>query len=159
MNFADKKILLGVTGGIASYKVAEWVRHLVRLGADVTVIMTQSAQNFVTPLTYAALSGNKVYTDMFEPAEAENIPHISLAKQSDLIIIAPATANTIAKLANGLADNILTTSTLAATCPVIIFPAMNSNMYLHKATQANLKRLTTGSGKSSLRGAEYMPGM
>jgi phosphopantothenoylcysteine decarboxylase/phosphopantothenate--cysteine ligase len=141
MSLAGKKILLGVAGGIAAYKVADWVRQLTRLGADVTVVMTRAAQNFVTPLTYSALSGNKVYTDMFDPADAEKIPHISLAKQADLIIIAPATANTIAKLANGLADNLLSTSTLAATCPVIIFPAMNSTMYLHKATQNNLKRL------------------
>ena len=141
MNLAEKKIILGVTGGIAAYKVADWTRHLTKLGADVTVVMTPSAQKFVAPLTYTALSGNSVHTDMFASADSEKIPHIALAKQSDLIIIAPATASTIAKLANGLADNLLTTLTLAATCPIIIFPAMNSNMYLNKATQANLKRL------------------
>nr|MBF0222700.1 bifunctional phosphopantothenoylcysteine decarboxylase/phosphopantothenate--cysteine ligase CoaBC [Desulfobulbaceae bacterium] len=141
MNLAGKKIILGVTGGIAAYKVADWVRQLTKLGADVTVVMTQSAAKFVTPLTFAALSGKKVYMDIFDPADAEHIPHISLAKQSDLIIIAPATANTLAKLANGFADDLLSTITLAATCPVLIFPAMNSNMYLHGATQANIKLL------------------
>jgi len=141
MSLAGKKILLGITGGIAAYKVADWVRQLKKLGADITVVMTRSARNFVAPLTYAALSGNKVYTDMFDPADSEKIPHISLANQADLIVIAPATAATIARLANGLADDLLSTITLAATCPVIIFPAMNSAMYLHKATQGNLKRL------------------
>lgn len=141
MNLSEKKIVLGVTGGIAAYKVADWVRQLTKCGADVTVVMTQSALRFVTPLTYAALSGNKVYVDMFDSTEAENIPHISLAKQSDLILIAPATANTIAKLANGFANDLLSTITVAATCPVIIFPAMNSKMYLHKATQNNIKLL------------------
>lgn len=141
MNLTGKEILLGVTGGIAAYKVADWVRHLCRLGARVTVVMTPSAQKFVTPLTFAALSGREVYTEMFRAADAETIPHIALAKQSDLIIIAPATANTIAKLAHGTADSLLTTITLAATCPILVFPAMNSHMFLHPATQSNLSKL------------------
>ncbi len=136
-----KKILLGITGGIAAYKVAEWVRGLGREGAEVTVVQTESATRFITPLTLTALSGRQVHTDMFATNTRQGISHIDLIKTCDVLIIAPATANTISKLAQGIADNLLTTLALAATCPLIVFPAMNSNMYLHPATQTNLDQL------------------
>ncbi len=146
--FTDKKILLGVTGGIAAYKVADWVRFLGREGADVTVVQTTASTKFIAPLTFAALSGNHVHTDIFATSQAvqpqsyaNDIPHIDLANNCDLFIIAPATAATIAKLANGMADNLLTNIALATTAPIIVFPAMNSNMYLHPATQENLVKL------------------
>jgi phosphopantothenoylcysteine decarboxylase/phosphopantothenate--cysteine ligase len=139
----DKKIILGISGGIAAYKAADWVRNLRRAGADVVVVMTGAAARFITPLTLAALSGNKVHTDMFAPDEAEQIPHINLATAADLLLIAPATAQTIARLAHGLADDLLSALALATRAPVIICPAMNSNMYLHAATQDNLARLRT----------------
>jgi len=136
-----KRILLGVCGSIALYKVADWVRELRRAGAEVTVIMTGGAARFVTPLTFAALSGRTVHSEMFPDNGAESIPHINLARENDLLLIAPATAQTIARLARGLADDLLAAVTLAARIPVVVCPAMNSNMYLHPATQANLHRL------------------
>lgn len=138
---ADKQILLGVCGGIAAYKACDWTRALRREGAAVTVVMTEAAGRFVTPLTFAALSGRKVYTSMFAAEEAEQIPHITLARQADAILIAPATAQTIARLAHGLADDLLSTLVLATTAKVVICPAMNSQMYRHPATQANLTKL------------------
>ena len=139
--FAGRNILVGGCGGIAAYKVVDWVRNLTRLGAEVTVVMTESASRFVSPLTFAALSGNKVHTAMFDEDGAEDIPHIDLARRSDLILIAPATASTIARLAHGLADDLLTAAVLAAENQVVVCPAMNSNMYLHPATSANLASL------------------
>lgn len=140
--FADKHILLGITGGIAVYKVAEWCRALTRDNANVNVVMTGSATNFVSPVTFAALTRNRVHLDMFERSGAEKIPHISLAKNSDIIVVAPATANTIARLANGLADNLLTTVILAAEpSKVVVCPAMNCNMFNHPATKANIAKL------------------
>jgi len=136
-----KRILLGVSGSIAIYKTADWVRELKRAGAEVTVVMTADATRFVTPLTFAALSGRRVHTGMFDPAAEELIPHITLAREHDLILLAPATARTIGRLAQGLADDLLSTIILAARIPVIVCPAMNSNMYLHPATQANIRRL------------------
>lgn len=136
-----KNILFGVTGGIAAYKVADWIRALGREGADVKVVQTKASTNFITPLTFAALSGNHVYTDMFSTGQESIIPHIDLAQNCDLFIIAPATAATIAKLACGIADNLLTNIALATQAPIIVFPAMNSNMYLHPATQENLEKL------------------
>lgn len=141
MSLQGKKILCGVTGSIAVYKVCDWVRSIQKEGAEVTVVMTESACRFVSPLTFAALSGNKVYSDMFEEQDAENIPHISLAREHDIILIAPATAQTIAKLALGLADNLLSTVVLASTAPVVVCPAMNSKMYLNAATQENIGKL------------------
>ena len=137
-----KRILLGVSGSIAIYKTCDWVRELKRAGAQVTVVMTRDAAHFITPLTFAALSGQRVHTDMFAPDAAELIPHITLAREHDLILIGPATARTIARLALGLAEDLLSTIVLAARIPVIVCPAMNSNMYLHPATQANLRRLS-----------------
>jgi phosphopantothenoylcysteine decarboxylase/phosphopantothenate--cysteine ligase len=138
---ADKKILFGISGSIAVYKAAEWVRELAKTGADVTVVMTDAATRFVSSLTFATLSGNRVYTGMFEPDAGENVTHINLARECDLFIIAPATAQTIAKIANGFADNLLSSLALANRAKTLVFPAMNSNMYCHAATQANLVRL------------------
>lgn len=139
--FTDKRILFGITGGIAAYKAADWVRALRQEGASVTVVMTRAATQFVTPLTFAALSGRPVECEMFDSSRAESIPHIALAKECDLMLIAPATANTIARLAHGMADTLLTTIALATRAKVLVFPAMNSAMYLHPATQDNLARL------------------
>ena len=138
---AGKKILFGITGSIAAYKAAEWVRELTKEEVEVTVVMTEAATRFVSSLTFAALSGRRVYTGMFESDAGEEMTHISLARECDLYIIAPATAQTIAKLSYGFADDLLSTLVLACKTKVIIFPAMNSNMYCHAATQANLCRL------------------
>jgi phosphopantothenoylcysteine decarboxylase/phosphopantothenate--cysteine ligase len=138
---AGKKILLGITGSIAAYKAAEWVRELTKEEVEVTVVMTEAATRFVSSLTFAALSGRRVYTGMFECDAGEEMTHIRLARECDLCIIAPATAQTIAKLSCGFADDLLSTLVLACKAKVMIFPAMNSNMYCHAATQANLSRL------------------
>lgn len=139
--FSGKKILFGITGGIAAYKAADWLRALRQDGAEVTVVMTEAAKKFVTPLTFAALSGRPVESDIFASDHPETIPHITLAKNCDLLVIAPATANTIARLASGMADTLLATIALATRAKVLIFPAMNSAMYLHPATSRNLERL------------------
>ncbi len=136
-----KKILFGVSGSIAVYKTAEWVRELTKAGAEVTVVMTEAARRFVSSLTFAALSGRRVYTGMFEADAGENVTHISLARECDLFIIAPATAQTIARLANGFADDLLSCLALASPAKKMVFPAMNSNMYCHPATQNNLSSL------------------
>ena len=138
---AGKRILFGISGSIAVYKAAEWVRELAKVEADVNVIMTDAATRFVSSLTFATLSGKRVYTGMFEFDAGEEVTHISLARECDLFIIAPATAQTIAKLANGFADNLLSSLALANRAKTLIFPAMNSNMYCHAATQVNLARL------------------
>lgn len=140
-SFAGRNILVGITGSIAVYKVCDWVRSLSKASAQVTVVMTESAARFVSPLTFAALSGNRVHVKMFEPVGEEDIPHINLARKNDIILIAPATAATIARMACGLADDLLSAIVLAAKIPIIVCPAMNSNMYLHPATLANLQRL------------------
>ena len=140
------KIALGVSGGIAAYKAAEICRQLQERGIRVQVIMTRAAQEFVRPLTFAALSGEKVITDLFGAgAETPNIEsaveHIAVAQSIDALLVAPATADIIAKFANGIADDFLTTLFLATTAPVVIAPAMNVNMWENAATQANIKRL------------------
>jgi len=140
-SFSGKKVVVGVTGSIAAFKVAGWVSALTKEGAEVKVVMTPAACRFVTPLTYAALSGNPVLTDMFAAEEAHAISHVQLGQEADILLIAPATANTIAKIAHGLADDLLSTSVLAATCPVIFAPAMNSQMLANPATQRNLERI------------------
>ena len=139
--FAGKKIVVGVSGSIAAFKVAGWVSDLAKEEALVSVIMTDSATRFVGPLTFAALSGNDVHTAMFSAAKEQTMAHISLGRDADALLIAPATAHTIAKLAAGLADDLLTTTVLATRAPVLICPAMNSRMYSHPATSANLARL------------------
>lgn len=134
----DKRILVCVTGGIAVYKAAALTSKLVQAGALVKVILSDSAAKFVTPLTFQALSRNEVYTDTFDEKNPRVIAHIDLADWADLILVAPATANTIAKIANGIADNMITTTLLAAVAPVWIAPAMNVHMYEHPAVKKNL---------------------
>jgi phosphopantothenoylcysteine decarboxylase/phosphopantothenate--cysteine ligase len=140
------RVALGVSGGVAAYKAAELVRRLQQDGIDVQVVMTKSAQEFVTPLTFAALTGQKVITEMFGTdtagANVESaIEHIAVAQRIDLLVIAPATANTIAKMARGVADDFLTTLYLATTAPVVVAPAMNVNMWEHAATRENVEAL------------------
>lgn len=137
----NKKIVLGVCGGIAAYKACDLTSRLKKMGANIDVIMTKSATKFVSPLTFQSLSWNKVITDMFEEPKYWEIEHISLAQKADLFVVAPATANVIAKLANGIADDMLTTTILATQAPVIIAPAMNVNMYNNPIVQKNLKQL------------------
>jgi phosphopantothenoylcysteine decarboxylase / phosphopantothenate---cysteine ligase len=134
-----KKILLCVTGGIAVYKAVALTSKLTQAGAEVKVILSESAAKFVTPLTFQAMSRNEVYTDTFDEKNPKVIAHIDLADWADFILVAPATANTIGKLANGIADNMITTILLAATCPVWIAPAMNVHMYDHPAVIKNMK--------------------
>lgn len=136
-----KHILLGITGSIACYKAADLASKLAQSDALVDVILTQSATQFITPLTFQSVTGRRVYVDSDLWGSEGHIQHIGLAQSADLLVIAPATANTIAKLANGLADNLLTITTLAATCPLVIAPAMDGGMYLHQATQENLQKL------------------
>jgi len=136
-----KKIILGVTGGIAAYKSCELVRSLVREEASVQVIMTQNAMEFVTPLTLQTLSGNRVASKTFDLGWESEIGHITLADSADLIVVAPATASFIGKIASGIADTLLTNVILATLSPVIICPAMNVNMYKNQAVQENLERL------------------
>jgi phosphopantothenoylcysteine decarboxylase/phosphopantothenate--cysteine ligase len=142
----DKRILLGVTGGVAAYKAAFLTSRLTQAGAIVDVVMTGAATRFVAPLTFQAVTRRAVYTDIFELTAGQNpdevqIPHISLAKSADLLLIAPATGNTLAKLAQGLADNLLTAIALATPAPSLIAPAMESDMWAHPATQANVATL------------------
>ena len=139
--FAGKRILFGLTGSIALFKVAGWVSSLAKDEALVDIVMTESAKKFVSPLTFAALSGRPVYDDMFAAEREGSISHISLGREVDCIVVAPATAQTIARLAHGFADDLLSTTVLAAAVPVIICPAMNVKMYEHPATQTNLGRL------------------
>lgn len=133
-----KTILLGVTGGIAAYKAAALTSALVKLHACVEVIMTQNATQFIAPLTFEQLTGNKTLVDTFDRNFVHQVEHISLAQRTDLVIVAPATANVCAKLAHGLADDMLTTTVLACKCPKLIAPAMNTNMYENPVTQDNL---------------------
>src|SRR5512136_2573436 len=136
-----KTVLLGISGGIAAYKAAELVRLLVKDGADVHVVMTANAQRFIAPLTFQTLSGNPVGTDLFNLQEESQIGHIRLARAPDLVILAPATANLIGKMAAGIADDYLTTILLATTAPILICPAMNACMWEHPITQRNLESL------------------
>lgn len=137
----NKTILLGVTGGIACYKSAYLASALVKQHCNVHVIMTKNATEFISPLTFESLTGNRVVVDTFDKNRQFQVEHISLADQADLVIIAPATANVLAKLANGLSDDMLTTTVLACDCPKIAVPAMNTRMYLNPVTQDNLEKL------------------
>lgn len=139
----DRNILLCVSGGIAAYKACALTSKLVQAGANVRVAMTASAEEFVGKATFQALSRNPVYTDVFEEHDPTKIAHIDVVDTSDLIVVAPATANMIAKLAAGIADDFITTSILAAKCPVIVSPAMNVNMLEHPATRRNIETLKT----------------
>lgn len=139
----DKHIVLGISGGIACYKSADLVRRLIEQGATVDVVMTDSACKFVTPVTFQALSGRPVYTDLWDNRAPNNMVHINLTRQADLVLIAPATANLMAKLAQGLADDLLTTLCLASTKPLMIAPAMNREMWQAPSTQRNVSQLRT----------------
>lgn len=143
MSLSGKHILLGITGGIAAYKCPDLVRHLKKAGAQVHVVLTESASHFVTPMTLQALSGNTVSSDLFDPSAELSMSHIELAKWADLVLIAPATANIIAKMANGIADDLLSTLCLATPAKIAIAPAMNQQMYKAAATQQNLATLAS----------------
>ncbi len=136
-----KTVLLGVTGGIAAYKAAALASALVKQGAAVEVVMTKNATQFITPLTFEQLTGRRTITDTFDRNFTHQVEHIALAERTDLVLIAPATANICAKLAHGLADDMLTTTVLACRCPKLIAPAMNTNMYENPVTQDNLAAL------------------
>jgi phosphopantothenoylcysteine decarboxylase/phosphopantothenate--cysteine ligase len=138
----DKHILLGVTGSIAAYKAADLASKLTQAGALVDVVLTPSAEKFITPLAFQAVTGRRAYTDADLWGNEAHVLHVSLAHQADLLVIAPCTANTLAKLAHGEADSLLAVVALAASCPLLIAPAMESNMYAHPATQENLVKLT-----------------
>ena len=137
----NKCIVIGVTGSIAAYKAADVVSFLKKQGADVTVIMTKNALNFINPITFETLSGNKCLIDTFDRNFEFSVEHVSLAKRADLFVVAPASADFIAKAANGIADDMLTTTFLASTCKKLIFPAMNTRMYENPITQDNMKKL------------------
>ncbi|ADL42777.1 phosphopantothenoylcysteine decarboxylase/phosphopantothenate/cysteine ligase [Caldicellulosiruptor obsidiansis OB47] len=141
MRLKNKNILIGVCGGIAAYKVCELIRLLKKNEANVKVIMTENAQKFITPLTLQTLSQNKVYTDTFESEYSYDIEHISLTTWADILVVVPATANIIGKFANGIADDLLTTTFLAFDKPVLIVPAMNSNMFENAIVQQNIQKL------------------
>lgn len=136
-----KEVVVGISGGIAAYKTCELVRLLVKEGAHVTVVMTKSAAEFVTPLTFQTLSGRPVASDLFDLTRENEIGHIALADRAALVVVAPATANLIAKAAHGLADDLLTTLLLATQAPVWFCPAMNCNMWDHPAVQRNVGQL------------------
>ena len=137
----NREILLGVSGGIAAYKAADLCSKLVQGGAGVTVVMTPSAKQFVGPTTFEALTGRPVYSDMFDPQEHHLGEHIGLARRAELYVVAPATANTIAKLACGLADDLVSTLALSVTCPVLVAPAMNNDMWTQPSVQRNVQQL------------------
>ncbi len=163
-SLTNKRILLGVTGGIAAYKSAELVRRLKERGADVRVVMTEAAQEFMTPLTFQALSGNPVHTDLLDPAAEAAMGHIELARWADRILVAPASANFMARLAEGRGDDLLTTLCLATREPISLAPAMNQGMWQNPATQANLATLQgrgiqlLGPGDGSQACGEVGPG-
>src|SRR4026209_2828470 len=138
---SGKRVALGITGGIAAYKAAEVLRGLQRAGCTVRVAMTKRACEFVQPLTFRALSGSHVIVDDYAPDNPDPIAHITFSQSVDLFVIAPATANIIAKFANGVADDFITSTYLASTAPVLVAPAMNTTMLLHPATQRNLAKL------------------
>lgn len=141
MVFENRNIVIGITGGIAACKVCGLISYLVSEGANVDVIMTENAKKFITPLTIETLSKNKVVDDMFKRSDYIDVKHISLALKADIFIIAPATANIIGKIANGIADDMLSTTIVATKSKVVFAPAMNNNMYENPIVQANIKKL------------------
>lgn len=145
-----KKIVLGVTGGIAVYKAVDLVSRLRKQGCEVRVVMTEHAQQFVTPLTFKEISGNAVATSMWNSNQEFNVEHIALANWADAFLVAPATANILAKMTYGIADDLLSTTLLAAQAPIVVCPAMNTGMYLNAATQENIAKLQS-------RGITVMP--
>jgi len=136
-----KNIILGITGSIAAYKACDLITALSKKGYNVICITTREAEEFITPLTLETLSGNKVYRDMFRLPEKREVVHVSLAQKADLIVICPATANIIAKLASGMCDDLLTSTVISSEAPVLIAPAMNDKMYKNSITQRNLREL------------------
>ena len=141
MELSGKRIALGVTGGIAAYKAAELVRLLIKQGATAQVVMTEAATHFVTPVTFQALSGNPVFIDQWDARKANNMAHIDLSREADVLLVAPASADFLAKVANGLADDLLSTLTLARNCPLLVAPAMNRQMWENAATKRNIATL------------------
>ncbi len=141
MTLKGKRILLGMTGGIAAYKSAELARLLVKAGADVRVAMTEAAMRFVTPVTMQALSGQTAWTDLWDPRVGDNMAHIELSRDRELVVVAPASADFLAKVAHGLADDLLSTLVLARRCPLMVAPAMNVEMWDNPATQRNMAAL------------------
>jgi phosphopantothenoylcysteine decarboxylase/phosphopantothenate--cysteine ligase len=164
MRLQSKKIVLGITGGIAAYKTPELVRQLTQEGAAVEVVMTRSARQFVTTTTLQAVSGRRVHDDLWDAAAEAAMGHIELARWADCVLIAPATAHCIARLASGTADDLLTTLCLATTSPVAVAPAMNQQMWQHRATQRNLSQLVSdgvrilGPGHGAQACGEFGPG-
>jgi phosphopantothenoylcysteine decarboxylase/phosphopantothenate--cysteine ligase len=154
MDFAGKKVLVGVSGGIAAYKAAEVVRLFVKAGAAVNVVMTKHATEFITPLTMQTLCGNPVLTDLFDLQSGAEIKHVSLADEADVVVLVPATANLIGKLANAIADDLLTSMLLVTRCPVVIAPAMNVSMWEHPIVAQNLNRLREVLGYQVVEPAE-----
>src|SRR5512133_357523 len=141
MPLKGKKIVLCITGSIAAYKAVYLLRGLVKAGAEVQVLMTEAAKEFVTPLTFSTLSGKPVLSDFFAKSSGSWNSHVDLGRWADLFLVAPATASTIGKMANGLCDNLVTTTYLSAKCPVIVAPAMDLDMFEHPAMQENLRKL------------------
>jgi len=141
----NKKVLVGVTGGIAAYKTCSLVNMFLKEGADVKVVMTRGATNFITPLTFQSLTHHQVYLDMWQVIDKEDVEHISLAKWADIVVISPATANVIGKIANGIADDMLSTVVMALPkeTSVLIVPAMNTNMWENPIVQENVKKLVS----------------
>ncbi|MEZ6058574.1 MAG: flavoprotein [Planctomycetaceae bacterium] len=137
-----REVLLGVSGGVAAYKAADLVSKLMQQGAAVSVVMTEAATHFIGKTTFEALTGRPVYVGLFDPKEHHIGEHIGLARRAELLVIAPATADLIGKLAHGLADDLLSTLALAVTCPVLIAPAMNADMWAKPAVQRNIQQLT-----------------
>src|SRR5688572_16898775 len=154
---AGKRIVLGVTGGIAAYKAAELVRQYVKAGATVRVVMTEAATRFITPLTLQTLSGAAVALDLFDPASEAEIGHIRLADEADIVVVAPATADFIARMAAGMANDLLAAVVLATRAPVLLAPAMNVNMWTNPLTQQNLARLLTPPGRITTVGPDQGP--
>ncbi|MFM1955272.1 MAG: fused 4-phosphopantothenoylcysteine decarboxylase, partial [Pseudomonadota bacterium] len=136
-----KHLVLGITGGIAAYKAAELTRLFVKQGISVQVVMTEAACQFITPVTMQALSGKQVYTQMWDAGIANGMPHIELSREADAILVAPASADFMAKLVQGKADDLLSTLCLARDCPLLVAPAMNKQMWEHPATQRNAQQL------------------
>ena len=141
--FENLNIVIGITGGIAAYKACGIVSYLKQQGTNVDIIMTKNACEFITPITLEILSGNKVITDMFERPDYIDVKHISLAKKADIFLVVPATANIIGKVANGIADDMLTTTVMATKAKVLIAPAMNTNMYENPILQRNINTLNS----------------
>ncbi len=141
MNLKGKTVLLGVTGSIAAYKTANLASMLKKLGCDVHVLMTQNATNFINPITFETLTGNKCLVDTFDRSFQFSVEHVSIARLADVVLIAPASANVIGKLANGIADDMLTTTVMACRCRILVSPAMNTNMYHNPIVQDNLDKL------------------